>query len=324
MFWRYDMPSGRHAGGRSGGSSRMSSGFSSSRRSSARIGSMRSHGSSMHHGPSHHHWHDPRRFRRYGFWGPTVVVTDGQSSALGLFIMLIFMSIFFGFIMQMGILSIEEDLRVREQEQIYYDNFIANAKSKGKIGEVHVTGYFQSDTGNYWVEYEFGKLSDYSFHNTYLYDGWSYSVYTLQEAMDIYSAGTIDVYHDYNGTTDVNNSNKWDRDTDTIPVSSENKTLMDDSDYVSDLNTRNTMRVIFYVIVGAGILSLVACIAVASKAKKEEEASSSSSSTTTSTTTDNETIMANHESRTHTYCAYCGSKVSKTDTKCPNCGSKTL
>lgn len=317
------MPSGRHAGGRSsGGSSRMSSGGfrSSSRMSSARMGSSMRGGSlraGYHSGPSHHHhWHGPRRFRRYGFWGPTVVLTDGQSSAMGVFIMLIFMSIFFGFILFMGGMSVNGDLAQREQEHNYYVAFIETAKSQGKKAKVPVTGIYEGENGKWWVEYGFGNHFTYS--DTYMYDGWSYTMYTLSEANSYQFSGWIEVYHDYKGTTNVNDYTKWNFNTDTIPVDYETQTLDMDGDYQDLKETKTVLDVIFYICIGVCVLSIVMCVRVSAKATKEEATVTSTSSTTTYSEPTTSTTQS-----THTYCAYCGSKLEKSATKCPNCGSKT-
>ena len=323
------MPSGRHAGGRSSmGSSRSSFSRSSSRiGSSARMRSSMSSRSSVgyhsHMGPSHHHhWHGPRRFRRYGFWGPTVVLTDGQSSALGMFLVLIFMSLFFGFILFMGGMSVNSEIETRESEHEYYMTFIDSAKAAGRKAQVHVTGIYEGENNKWWIEYEFGALSKGHFDafGDYLYDGWSYTMYTLSEATQIKNSGWIEVYHDFTPTksgVDKNAILEWDNNTDTIPVDYETQPLSMDGDYQSLLQTKNILNVICYICVGVAVFCVIAAIRVSSKAQKEEatatvtsvDATPSSSTTATSST--------------HTYCAYCGSKLEKSATKCPNCGSKT-
>ena len=318
------MPSGRHAGGRSSmGSSRSSFSRSSSRiGSSARMRSSMSSRSSVgyhsHMGPSHHHhWHGPRRFRRYGFWGPTVVLTDGQSSALGMFLVLIFMSLFFGFILFMGGMSVNSEIETRESEHEYYMTFIENAKAAGRQAYVDVTGIYEGDNDKWWVEYGFGNY--FSFSNHYMYDGWSYSMYTMAEAQRYVNDGQILVYHDFNPTgfsTDKNNPENWNMYTDTIPADYEHQSLSQDGDYQGLLQTKTILNVICYICVGVAVFCVIAAIRVSSKAQKEEASATVTSvdaTPSTSTTT----------SSTHTYCAYCGSKLEKTATKCPNCGSKT-
>ena len=319
------MPSGRHAGGRSSmGSSRSRSSFGSSRRSSSvRMGS--SMGMGHYSGPSHHHhWHGPRRFRRYGFWGPTVVLTDGQSSAMGVFIMLIFMSLFFGFILFMGGMSVNSEIEQRESEHEYYMAFIDSAKAAGRKAEVHVTGMYEGENNKWWIEYEFGALSKGHFDafGDYLYDGWSYTMYTLSEATQIRNSGWIEVYHDFTPTksgVDKNDILEWDRDTDTIPVDYENQTLSMDGDYQDLKETKTVLDVIFYICIDVAVVSLIACVRTSTKAEVEAKATVNS----TSSTTTYSTSQTQSTSSTHTYCAYCGSKLDKSATKCPNCGSKT-
>ena len=319
------MPSGRHAGGRSSmGSSRSSFSRSSSRiGSSARMRSSMSSRSSVgyhsHMGPSHHHhWHGPRRFRRYGFWGPTVVLTDGQSSALGMFLVLIFMSLFFGFILFMGGMSVNSDIETRESEHNYYVAFIESAKEKGRQAYVDVTGYYEGENGKWWVEYGFGHQF---MTGTYMYEGWSYSMYTLSEAQRYYNDGQILVYHDFNTTQSGINKNdpkNWNSYTDTIPVDYEHQTLAMDGDYQDMLETKNILNIICYICVGVAVFCVIAAIRVSSKAQKEE-----ATATVTSVDATPSTSSTTATSSTHTYCAYCGSKLEKSATKCPNCGSKT-
>ena len=320
------MPSGRHAGGRSSmGSSRSSFSRSSSRiGSSARMRSSMSSRSSVgyhsHMGPSHHHhWHGPRRFRRYGFWGPTVVLTDGQSSALGMFLVLIFMSLFFGFIVFMGGMSITSEMEQRASEHEYYMSFIENAKASGRQAYVDVTGIYRGENNKYWVEYGFGHY--FSLSNSYMYDGWSYTMYTLAEAQSYMNEGQILVYHDFNPTgysLDKNDPNNWNMNTDTIPADYEFQTLDQDGDYQNLKSTKGIMDIIFYICIGVAVFCVVAAVRVSSKAQKEEATATVSSVNSTSSS-----ATSTASSSTHTYCAYCGSKLEKTATKCPNCGSKT-
>ena len=283
-----------------------------------------SHHSSMSHhshmGPSHHHhWHGPRRFRRYGFWGPTVVLTDGQSSALGMFLVLIFMSLFFGFIVFMGGMSITSEMEQRASEHEYYMTFIENAKASGRQAYVDVTGIYEGENNKYWVEYGFGHY--FSLSDTYMHEGWSYTMYTLAEAQSYLSTGKILVYHDYTPGSyglDKNDPSNWGYNTDTIPADYEFQSLSQDGDYQDLQSTKGVMDIICYICVGVAVFCVIAAIRVSTKAQKEE-----ASATVTSVNSTPSSATSTTTSSTHTYCAYCGSKLEKSATKCPNCGSKT-
>ena len=154
-----------------------------------------------------------------------------------------------------------------------------------------------------------------------MYDGWSYTMYTLAEAQSYMNEGQILVYHDFNPTgysLDKNDPNNWNMNTDTIPVDYEFQTLDQDGDYQNLQSTKGVMDIIFYICLGVAVFCIVAAVRVSSKAQKEEATATVSSVNSTSSS-----ATSTASSSTHTYCAYCGSKLEKSATKCPNCGSKT-
>ena len=294
------MPSGSHRGSRgshSSGGSRSSSSFGGSRggshRSSFSSSSSRrsSYGGGYYSGPHHH-----RPFRvRWG--GRYYVYSDGATVGIAV---LVFAIIFAFIFMRVGAIDVnyyKQELTKIEEDYDYYQDMIQyaeNNRDRGYIveGEV-VDKFYNEDAGKYYIVYKV-DVPDSMFD----LQGYTYSVYTLEETSNFRRGESIEIAVD---TVPVTSQ------TDSINVDYKNTTLEDDGEYVITKNNLTKARLQKWISVVVFIGLIVLLVYITWKKKKPEESSEKKEE-------------AKVESTTYK-CAYCGSTYSKTRAKCPSCGA---
>ncbi len=275
------MPSGSHGGSSGGHSGGSSFGGGSSRTPSKAF----THRYDVHHTP-----------HRYTFMGRSYSVGSYRYYTMSKTIRT--MLTIAGFLVMALIFYFEQmdDIEQILDDQAYYFNMIETADSDQYM-IADVKGQFLGEGGRYYITYNL----DYNGNDLWREDGYTYSIYTMEEAASIFQSGEIEIVVEglpLNSDTDSINSNYMDFD------------ITDDGSYIVASRYRSLSLVI-----GSVGLAIIAGFAVyyfkqmfSNEIKPEERSKFIRDS-------------VNHEDEKPEYCIYCGALMSPNDSVCSNCGS---
>ena len=264
------MPSGSHGGGRGGHSF---GGARFGRSSTPRFTS--SHRHDNHYSP-----------HRYIFFRRSY--TAGSVTSFLVFCLVLCLVVF---------LTQQSKINQIKSDQLYYFNMIETAEPNQYMNAI-VTNQFEGDGGKFYITY---KL-DISGYDLWYEDGYTYSIYTVEEASEIFRRGEIRIVVDRLPLT---------RDTDSINADYMNFDLSDDGSYIEATRLRTTVLIIG----GILILAIIGSSSYYLKNKYSQLLSDDQD-----THISNQDIGINHQRKVE-YCLYCGAMMTKNDTKCPHCGA---
>lgn len=284
------MPSGSHAGGRSGGGGGFSGG------GGGRGGSSRS----IRRGP--------RSVRMYGFFGPRVYVGPSYISRYESISLAMAMVGFFLFMMVFAVIGMSVNIGEKERLYDYYQLMIDLAEENDKFATARVNGYYESN-GKYYLTYEFDSTTSLQ---PYEVDGYTYSVYTLEEAARLYDQRNITIVYD-------SPKGELSYETDSIPYDYKDTVLTDDADYNSDIFLRNVFG---FIVAGLVVAEVALGASMVHHVKKTQRETDRVYSAPTVSRESIDTATATKTEDKPRYCTYCGSMVDKTDKKCSCCGSR--
>ena len=285
------MPSGSHGGG--GGGSHFGGGsFGGSHFGGSSSGNH--FGGSYYHGPKRP-GRAPIHFHFFYFGGRRyAVANDDRSSLIGMIFGCIF-CIFFAFVWAMVISSSISSVKKIKSDYVYYQDMITYAEAHPeRIIDANVQTFYENeDCGKWYIVYYFFA------EDSSRVDGYTFSIYTYEQAWAIKQSGTIQLAVDSFPIT---------TETDSINLDYKNLPLSQDGEYqvaVRDIITN--------ILVEAGIVVVfvVLVIYTIKKAKKNIEVV-------------NENGKDNNEPKLKYICTYCGAKLKEEDTTCPKCGSSTI
>lgn len=294
------MPSGSHGGGHGG-----------------------SHGGSSGGGGSHWGGGSSRggSFRRrpmYVYWGHTRYVVGSRASAFISLLLVLLVFAFFGiFTTSMLRTGATSQIRLIEQDYIYYHNMIDNAKVNPDdliVDGVVKSKFYNTTVKKWYVTYKF--LDD----NGVWVDGYTFALYSNEEAMEFKTNDTIKLAVDGVPIT---------QETDSIPLDYEYMPLEKDGYYVVYKNQHRGAKIAQGVCIGiaAGIIVLSVVIAYTNKKKVEDSSNSNAKPQQTASNpkfekeANNERVERDFTENV-TYCQYCGATMKKGKLKCPECGAK--
>ena len=197
-----------------------------------------------------------------------------------------------------GALFIIQQAQVNQikRDQVYYFNMIETANSNQYIN-AEVTNQFMGEGGKYYITYKL-QVSGY---DLWYEDGYTYSIYTAEEASEIFRSGEILIVVDRLPLT---------ARTDSINADYMDYELSDDGSYIEANRLRTIAFTTGIVIIFALIGSLVYYFKNMELYRTYESQYESKSNQQ----------LGNQELKPD-YCLYCGSFMSKNDAKCPQCGS---
>lgn len=219
--------------------------------------------------------------------------------------------------------SASEEIEFLQEDYAYYQNMITVAESDPDtyIVDAYVTSYsYRADFGKYYINYSIPYTS-YEYVHGYGYKnvnrslaGYSFSVYTYEEARELYEERTIKVAVDMAKITSS---------TDSIPMDYRHMSIEQDGEYMTVLRskTKNTSILICLGVFTVGWFTffIIASNKV-SKAYDKEEAENAKLRLNQKKTSERPaTPDASH-------CQYCGTYLVKDNNiKCPACGAtKTI
>ncbi len=276
------MPSGSRGGGGGGGHSFGGSGGS---RSGVKFGTHRA---------SYINRYD--RYKRphtYFFMGRRYAVGSYRyykMSSIGTWILVLFVAILY-----LGLLFVRQGQTIQlvKDDHAYYANMIEHA-SDGQYMYADVINQFQGEGGKYYITYNMQVNN----RDLWYEDGYTYSIYTMEEASEIFRSGQIEIVVDrlpLSVLTDSINADYLDYD------------ITDDGTYINAVRTRTTVLIIgFIAIIGFGSLIFGYFKMMF---KYQMNSNHQTNQSVYSSSTSNE------------YCIYCGSVMSIHSDKCPNCGA---
>ncbi len=241
------MPSGSHGGGH-GGSHGGSSGGGGSH-----WGGGSSRGGSFRHRPM------------YVYWGHTRYVVGSRASAFISLLLVLLVFAFFGiFTTSMLRTGATSEIRLIEQDYIYYHNMIDNAKANPDdliVDGVVKSKFYNTTVKKWYVTYKF--LDD----NGVWVDGYTFALYSNEEAMEFKTNDTIKLAVDGVPIT---------QETDSIPLDYEYMPLEKDGYYVVYKNQHRGAKIAQGVCIGiaVGFIVLIYVIAYTNKKKVEDSSNS--------------------------------------------------
>ena len=213
-----------------------------------------------------------------------------KMSSIGNWILMSFFAILI-----LGFLFIRQGKAIQlvKDDHAYYAKMIEHANDNQYM-YAEVINKFQGEGGKYYITYNLQVDN----HNLWYEDGYTYSIYTMEEASAIYRSGRIAIVVDrlpLTSNTDSINADYLDFD------------ITDDGTYIEASRTRTIILVAgsVMIIILVGLIYEYFKVMFTYQVNSNHEANQSSNS---------------HTSKNE-YCIYCGSIMSKHDEKCPNCGS---
>lgn len=157
------------------------------------------------------------------------------------------------------------------------------------------------DTGKYCICYTFGSY----------YEGYSFYVYTYEEASKLKKEGVWLALSDRNDEIDSM--------TDSIPLDYWKTSLEDDAEYLDYLGTRNGLRVATFVALGLTVVMVVSAVVVpltAQKATKEQLAENNQTNASGNSANQNSSSAGTWR------CDYCNTLNDSSKDRCDGCGAK--
>lgn len=237
--------------------------------------------------------------RIYVFNGRKYTYSTGTNNRIRTINILIIIALIMTAIFVSSHFANDNDLKTIERDRAHYLSMIEIAESTpGLIQTATVTGY---DTigagGKYFIYY-----TVYNDFNHAIYEGESYSVYTLDEVQSLLH-NEIEVAFESQLIT---------RNTDSIPVDYKDKALEDDGEYINaGENKRTFMWLSIVAGVTCGALIIVNIIIKVEDREYVEDTSSGPS---------NASVSAQNKPKINK-CEYCGTILGVNETSCPNCGA---
>ena len=285
------MPSGSHGGGFSGG------GGGGSHFGGGSFGG--SHGSGSHFGGSYYHGprqpgRAPIHFTFFYFGGRRYsVAADDHSKIKGMFffaVMCLIMAVVWAFCISWTIKGVQKI----EKDYIYYQDMITYAEAHpDHIIDATVQTFHENENcGKYYVTYYFYTTADHE--EVY---GYTFSIYTYEQARDIKYNGTIQLAVDEYPLTDQ---------TDSINMDYKNLPLEADGEY------QVAKKDVMFNVIAEIVLDCVTVFLILSAIKELKK--------------DVEQVPEGQQPKMlkKYICTYCGSKLREEDTTCPKCGSSTI
>jgi len=186
-----------------------------------------------------------------------------------------------------------------KEDYAYYQTMINMAKQNPSvlILSADVTDSFLGSGNKYYITYEYEYDTDKKLN------GYTYSVYTREEAAALLGTGTVQI---------AINKAPVNANTDSITMDFDGRNYKDDGDYIQNLASKKAVIIVFSVILSiiAIFIVLVAVGTVKTLKKKNSPAP---------TKPDSDTSPAKPTTPT---CAYCGSTLKEGQTQCPSCGAR--
>ena len=305
------MPSGHSSGGFSHSSGHFSGGNSRSfSHSSGHFGggsgsSFSSRGSFSGIRPTHRPWYRPRVIV---FGGRRVYLGTGRASAfsaLGVLVVIaLLVSAFLGF----SWYNVEDTLSEQRSVYTYYQAMAQYAYDHPEyqywadVDEPEEYNY----SGKYCINYSFETTS-----GSNVVKGFSFFVYNFDEAFQIWDHGNGKI----KVALDCENTNIGSL-ADSVPLDYKDMTFEDDEEYVDNLNSRNSLRIGTFIMVGVSILLAAAAVLVPMTAKKatDEQIAANDSST------DDAKNKSTPEGTWR--CSYCSALNDNSKERCDGCGAK--
>ncbi len=285
-----------HSSGHFGGSS-------SSSRSSGHFTSSRSSFSGTR--PVHRPWYRPRVVV---FGGRQVYLGTGRASAFSVLGVLLVIALMVSVFLGISWSNVEDTLSEQREEYTYYQEMAQYAYE-------HPVYRYTANVNYEPEEYEYsGKFCiNYSFETPSGIEvkGHSYFVYTYNEVLQLWDNGngTVEVALDCQNTEIVS----W---TDSVPLDYKDMSFEADEEYVANLDSRNTLRIGTFIMIGVTVLLGAMAILIPLTAKK---ATAEQIAANNQTSTDSQS----QSTPTGTWrCDYCNTVNDNSKDRCDGCGAK--
>lgn len=282
------MPSGSHGG-------------SSGSHGGSHSGGSHSHGSSFGGGGYHGHSRGPT----FIYFGRTrYVVHTKARPALSFFTGLILFAIFLLICCSMILSTTNTELKEINADYVHYQNMIKVAQNSEEdliINGTVISKFYNSSVDKWYITYYFTDNVGNK------YEGYTFSVYTLEQAEKIVQKRTIELAIDYQPI---------DSQTDSIPTDYLDMPLEQDGEYVAGIRNKNITKKVMIITAIVIVVSIGVSFLVIFKNKIKVV----NNQVKTAQTQMNRPSNTEERPR-RTYCDYCGAEMPEGETKCRNCGA---
>lgn len=250
------------------------------------------------------------------FMGRRVYVSGKRSNVQGLFSVLMVIAIFVMFFSGAFTMVNVQNVNDYASDYEFYHAMAAHAERNPEIYIIQATAdrvEYRHSIDKYRIIYHFYTKEDNTGDKV---DGYTFYVYTLEEAQRIVDEGTFPL---------AVNQNPLTKDTDSVPMDFLGMKLEDDSEYVA----AKKGKTISISVLIAGVTIFVGCIVgnfltlKTASANGPEEESKTETTTTTTTSTPTQPTQAQPTSTAPTTwkCDYCGHKNPASTDTCKQCGA---
>ena len=229
---------------------------------------------------------------------------SGEGSVAFAWVFMAIIAVVFSFAFWGALSVVNSNIAKIKEDYAYYQDMIDDAKANPSLiiedaEHIIVTGRFLGDGGKYYITYTYQYGPD---EKEDVLEGYTYSVFTLEQAREMYRAKTFKLVVD---NLPVNG------DSDSIPLNCDGLSYKDDGSYLQEQNYKKVIIVVFSIILVAiaTFIVLIAVGTVKSLKKKNKQT---------------EAKLPNSEEvkQTTPTCAYCGSTLKEGQTQCPSCGAR--
>ena len=287
------MPSGMHGGG--GGGSHFGGGGAS--------GGHHYSSGGGYHGGGGFHWFFPATFILFGRRHHISSERQPLFSLVSFFLIItIFAAIISGLLWWSSSSQIEK-IKV---DYAYYQHMIEHAENNPQyVKEATVVSHmYNEDCGKWYYVYHIAK-DEYGFGETNYLRGYTYSIYTEEEILDIPVDSIVEVAVD---------SFKVTKDTDSIPLDYKGIPLERDGEYVTNTSTFKTSKIVCIVSISGLVILIVLLIVMVAKSRENEEVPAD-------TIPSQQAPRERETNPSLAKCPYCGARLGKNDIHCPDCGA---
>lgn len=273
-------------------------------------GGGRSHGSS-----SGGHYHSrPVRYRNgravhiYRFGRTTYYMPTGTSNRISTLLTFFFIGLFIAFFVGVMFFGEISTVNMIQDDYNYYQEMIDTGY---RVDGVPINYYYDDDSEKYYVTYYF-YTTDNPYH-IYSVKGYTFSVYTKEQAKAIVDSGEIDLVVDENPVT---------RYADSINLDYGEMPIEQDGAYVQAVKSKNIMLCVLIGVVAIDAVLIISYIFSLRKnlVKDTGEDQEITKNNSMFNEINEETKNPFQQTKKPKKCAYCGSSIKPDQTRCDNCG----
>ena len=288
------MPSGMHGGG--GGGSHFGGGGAS--------GGHHYSSGGGYHGGGGFHWFFPATFMLFG---RRHHISSERQPLFSLVSFFLIITIFAAIISGLLWWSSGDKIETIKVDYEYYQDMIEHAENNPQYVKeaIVVSHMYNENCGKWYYTYQIEKDEIDGFGDSGYLSGYTYSIYTRQEILDIPVDTIVQVAVD---------SETVRKTTDSVPLDHKNIPLERIGEYAESTQTFKISKIVCIVSISGLIILIVLLIVMVAKSRENEEVPAD-------TIPSQQAPRERETTPSLAKCPYCGARLGKNDIHCPDCGA---